>query len=170
MYITDADVLDFLRRAIQLLAPAGTLVVKENVAQSRVGSYFDDEEGELWRHERGAKTGPMSVLRTPEHYLKLFRECGFVVVMRRRQFFSNDEMPMAKLRNLYLRKLRALYVPKVKHWILMLDLDLDLQWDDHLLLEAIEHPTHWPLSRRLVRCALWVPLRVPRGDNGSQEF
>eukprot|EP00435_Cladocopium_sp_Y103_P017074 s1738_g4.t1 len=100
MYITDSDVVAFLQRlATASLAPAGTVVVKENVAQERVGSYFDDEEGELWRGEAqggdaSRPSQPMSVLRTPQHYVKLFKESGFEVVMRRRQFFSEDEMPM----------------------------------------------------------------------------
>ncbi|CAE7853964.1 pcif1 [Symbiodinium microadriaticum] len=97
MYITDADVVKFLRRvSVELLAPAGTVVVKENVAQTRVGSYFDDETGELWRGANGGSrhSGPMSVLRTPQHYLKLFRESGLEVLLRRRQLFSQDEMPM----------------------------------------------------------------------------
>ncbi|CAL1144609.1 unnamed protein product, partial [Cladocopium goreaui] len=100
MYITDSDVVAFLQRLARSLAhwapsarPAGTVVVKENVAQERVGSYFDDEEGELWRGGGASQASqPMSVLRTPQHYVKLFRESGFEVVMRRRQFFSDDEM------------------------------------------------------------------------------
>eukprot|EP00434_Breviolum_minutum_P011994 symbB.v1.2.010577.t1/scaffold695.1/size172077/5 len=98
MYITDADVVDFLGRlASSFLTPAATVVVKENVAQERVGSYFDDEEGELWRGDATSsnkRNKPMSVLRTPQHYVKLFRESGFEVIMKRRQFFSDDEMPM----------------------------------------------------------------------------
>ncbi|CAE8639147.1 unnamed protein product, partial [Polarella glacialis] len=81
MYITDTDAVAFLRRAAAaLLAPGGTIVVKENVSATRTGSYFDDETGELWRGggEEGKKQkpGPMSVLRTAKHYTSLFRQAG----------------------------------------------------------------------------------------------
>ena len=63
MYITDADVKRFFEKLALSLAKEGTVVVKENVAgrerlveglselrSTGVGSYFDDEEGELYRH------------------------------------------------------------------------------------------------------------------------
>lgn len=116
MYVTDADALAFLRRCrSELLARAGVLVVKENVARASSGSYFDDERGELWRERAGASrasrkgahgdaegddakrrktSAPMSVLRTRAHYEALFREAGLRVLTCKRQFFSEEEMPM----------------------------------------------------------------------------
>merc|ERR1712007_377159 len=90
------------------------MVVKENVALSVLGSYFDDEEGELWQPPPtpatkgcravldnpqkdkavSAAPKPMSVLRTASHYQRLFEEAGLQVLLKRRQRFSDDEMPM----------------------------------------------------------------------------
>eukprot|EP00927_Polykrikos_kofoidii_P072041 TRINITY_DN68211_c0_g1_i1.p1 TRINITY_DN68211_c0_g1~~TRINITY_DN68211_c0_g1_i1.p1 ORF type:complete len:796 (-),score=131.25 TRINITY_DN68211_c0_g1_i1:29-2239(-) len=103
MYITDADVLAFLRKAgEELLAPAGILVVKENIAQKAIGTYFDDKEGELWTPpavnskatETPAERGPVSVVRTQTHYESLFQQAGLTMLFAKPQRFSNEDMPM----------------------------------------------------------------------------
>lgn len=96
MYITDDSVVAFFRYvASALLAPRAVLVVKENVAKKVHGSYFDDEEGDLWRGE-GIRQGsaPMSVLRTAGHFMGLFQRAGLRLLWRRRQKFTSDELPM----------------------------------------------------------------------------
>ncbi|CAJ1349736.1 unnamed protein product [Effrenium voratum] len=46
---------------------------------------------------------------------------------------------LAKLRNIYLRRLREFKGP---HWILMIDVDIG-HWEDSRILEALGHETHW---------------------------
>jgi protein N-terminal methyltransferase len=104
MYITDTDIRPFLRKAkTRMLAPGGVLVVKENVADQTGSSYFDDEEGELWKPKEQPKRRtlketelpePMSVVRTTGHYESLFEETGFRLLSKTQQKFSEAEMPM----------------------------------------------------------------------------
>eukprot|EP00929_Paragymnodinium_shiwhaense_P007139 TRINITY_DN111087_c0_g1_i1.p1 TRINITY_DN111087_c0_g1~~TRINITY_DN111087_c0_g1_i1.p1 ORF type:complete len:759 (-),score=227.26 TRINITY_DN111087_c0_g1_i1:34-2310(-) len=100
MYIVDADVIAFLKRvADQLLAPAGILVVKENIGYKRVGPYFDDETGELWqpgtKAVKSGKSKPLSVVRTEAHHMKMFEQAGLRLLMKTKQKFVTEDMPMA---------------------------------------------------------------------------
>merc|ERR1712118_233328 len=73
----------------------------ENVSFGPLGTYLDDEEGELWRDDgrEGGTSGassaaPMSVVRTSAHYGKLFTDAGLRTLQKKKQIFSADEMPM----------------------------------------------------------------------------
>ena len=65
-YVTDADLVGFLRRAAAALRRDGVLVVKESVARRRGGGFYAD-------------LGECSITRTDAHFRRLFGEAGLAV-------------------------------------------------------------------------------------------
>ena len=65
-YVTDADLVGFLRRAAAALRRDGVLVVKESVARKRGGGFYAD-------------LGECSITRTDAHFRRLFGEAGLAV-------------------------------------------------------------------------------------------
>ena len=65
-YVTDADVVSFLRTAAAALQPAAVVVVKESVAREETGFFADVSE--------------CSITRTELHFRALFAEAGLEVV------------------------------------------------------------------------------------------
>jgi len=70
-YLTDADLVAFLRRCAAALNPAGYIVIKESVARPEHGFYVDRADS--------------SITRTDGHFRRIFEEAGLQVAQQQVQ-------------------------------------------------------------------------------------
>ena len=71
LYLTDADLVDFLRRCTTTLLPLGRVIVKESVSNAARGFYVDRTDA--------------SITRTDAHFRRLFAEAGLRVAYEEMQ-------------------------------------------------------------------------------------